>query len=252
MAAEDKFVHAKRVRAYNPAAFGRSFNEDQRKGKFSFDTIHGLKLKKVVYAVPSAEVHKERRKAFDGERDETGKLIKQGIRSEFLKMLAKDHEKELVEKLGLLPNDIELMRKGYTPNGYNVHHKLPLHGGGKNEFKNFILTPKCPHDQWHWDVLDPQLAGLDRGQKREVLLPWTDEMIYDPKKYGFTKNNQPALPNYKSNVNPALYDDNYTPQGATVENRRKSLERFIASQNVRKEDGSPVLAAALRARRQRD
>ena len=252
MAGQDKFVHVKRARAYNPAAFGRSFSEDQRNGNFNFDTIHGLKLKKVVYAVLSSEEHKARRKAFDGERDETGKLIKQGIRSDFLKMLANDHEKELVEKLGLLPNDIELMKKGYTPNGYNVHHKLPLHGGGKNEFKNFILTPKCPHDQWHWDVLDPQIAGIERGQKREVLLPWTDDMIYDPKKYGFTKENQPVKPNFKSNVNPALYDDNYTPEGATVENRRKSLEKYIAAQKAQNQQNGTPVRAALLAKRQRD
>ena len=66
---EDNFVHVKRERKkgkghgkngqrqQNNAAGGfysdGHHNKDQREGNFSFDTIHGLKLKEVEYTVPS-------------------------------------------------------------------------------------------------------------------------------------------------------------------------------------------------------
>ena len=67
---EDKFVHVKRERKKgkgrgnggkrqqhnhsNGAFYAEGHhNRDQREGNFSFDTIHGLKLKEVEYTVPS-------------------------------------------------------------------------------------------------------------------------------------------------------------------------------------------------------
>lgn len=209
-------------------AQGRS-NQDQRNGDFSFDTIHGLKLKEVAYTVPPISERKQRRSEFQGIRGPDGEVVVEGVRSKFLKMLAKEHEKELVERLGLTEKDLEGMRDGYVPNGFNVHHKLAIHGGGKNEFSNFILTPLYPHDQWHHDVMDPQISGIRDGETRTIQLPWTDEMIYDPKQFGFTKENQPVKPNYTSNVNPTNYPDLYKPEHISVAKRQKDMAAFYAS-----------------------
>ena len=220
------FVHAKRSNRRNDSGQYRSadggfwapgnHNADQRNGNFSFDTIHGLKLKEVSYTVPSKEERIAKREEFNGVKDEYGNVIVEGMRSKFLKMLANEHAQELKDKLGMSDADIARMAAGKSVNGYNVHHKLALHGGGRNEFSNFILTPLYPHDQWHSDVMDAQLLGIREGQTRTIKIPYTDEMIYDPKQFGFTKENQPVKPNYASNVNPKDYPDLYTKEHVDV------------------------------------
>ena len=244
---DEKFVHVKRERKkgnggnrqQNHAANGGFYSEghhnrDQREGNFSFDTIHGLKLKEVKYTVPSKAERVAKRNEFNGVRDENGNVVVEGVRSKFLKMLANEHEDLLVERLGLTERDIEGMREGYTPNGFNVHHKLALHGGGKNEFSNFILTPLYPHDQWHKDVMDAQLLGIREGETRTIKIPYTDEMIYDPKQFGFTRENQPVKPNYTSNVNPANYPELYKPEHISVAKRQKDMAEFYASLDEKK------------------
>ena len=121
------------------------------------------------------------------------------------------------------------MKKGFTPNGFNVHHKLPLHGGGKNEFSNFILTPLYPHDQWHKDVIEKQAEGIGTYKVRKIKIPWTDEMIYDPKNYGFTRENQKVeKPNYSSKVMPQNYSKNYLPEHVNPAQRNKDMAAIYA------------------------
>lgn len=222
MIPEYNLVHAKRSHKGGKSGPKVSYNAEQRAGRFNFDTIHGMKLKKVVYQVPSSDERKAKRAEFQGHDG------KEGMRSKFLKMLAKDHEKQLRDQLGFTDAEINLMKHGRSVPGYNVHHKLPLHGGGKNEFSNFILTPLYPHDQWHHDVLDPQIADcMGTGQSKEVMLPWTDAMIYDPKQFGFTKDNAKVQPNYASRVNPNNYPKIYTAeQVADAASRKKELAKF--------------------------
>ncbi|MBR4126822.1 MAG: HNH endonuclease [Alphaproteobacteria bacterium] len=230
MNSEYSLIHAKRARkkgkgrkhqqAFHP------YSHPQGKGQsdFSFDTIHGMKLKETQYVVPSSAERKARRAEFQGSNG------KEGVRSKFLKMLANDHKQELKDRLGMSDAEIARMAEGKSVNGYNVHHKLPIHGGGKNEFSNFIITPLYPHDQWHHDVLDKQIEGMVEGSRRTVLLPWSDEMIYDPKTFGFTKENQPVQPNYTSKVNPANYPKIYKPEHITdAAARKRELNRFAPS-----------------------
>ena len=161
----------------------------------------------------------------------------------------KHFEKEL-RAMGITDAGLASMRKGYSVNGYNVHHKLPIHGGGKNEFSNFILTPLYPHDQWHKDVMDAQLLGIREGETRKIKIPWTDEMIYDPKQFGFTKENQPVKPNYTSNVNPANYPELYKPEHISVAKRQKDMAEFYASLDAKKAEGQKKQAPMKTAVRQ--
>ncbi len=247
MSIEYKLVHAKRSHKGNGGKGGKkaAYTAEQRAGKFNFDTIHGLKLKKVTYKVPSSAERKARRAEFQGHDG------KEGMRSKFLKMLAKEHEKELRENLGFGDAEIKLMSEGKSVPGYNVHHKLPIHGGGKNEFSNFILTPLYPHDQWHHDILDPQIADcMGSGQEKEVMLPWTDEMVYDPKKYGITRDNVNVEPNYSSRVNPNNYPKIYTAeQVADVANRKRELAKFTSP--AQKSGKKNIVVAALAKQKQR-
>lgn len=229
---------------------GGTHNAAQKAGQFSFDTIHGLKLREMDYTVPPLTDRRAKRDEFNGGRDQNGKLNGGGVRGEFLKMLANEHEAELVEKLGLTDRDLESMRDGYTPNGFNVHHKLSLHGGGTNDFSNFILTPLYPHDQWHKDIIDGQLIGIKEGETRTIMVPWTDEMIYDPKKYGFTKDNQKVTPNYSSNVDETGYLKLYRPEHIDVEKRQKDMASHYAEIDAKKRQKADAdkLAAVKHAR----
>ena len=92
MSSEYSLVHAKRARrkgkghknqqAFHP--YSRPAHGSQ--ANFSFDTIHGMKLKETEYVVPSSAERKARRAEFQGSNG------KEGVRSKFLKMLANDHK----------------------------------------------------------------------------------------------------------------------------------------------------------------
>lgn len=193
--------------------------------EFNFDTVHGMQMREMDYFVPPMEERKRLRDEFNGDKEKGV----EGVRSKFLKHLAQHHEKELVEKLGLTPTDIDGMKKGFTPNGFNVHHKLPLHGGGKNEFSNFILTPLYPHDQWHHDIMDPQIQGIREGETRRIKIPYTDDMIYDPKKYGYMKDNQiVSTPNFTSCVKEDGYAPYWRADQISVEKRQEAMKEVYA------------------------
>lgn len=245
-------VEKRRHSGTKPGAFwsadSEKYNDDQKKGRFSFDTIHGLKLKQVEYKVPPMDVRKARREEFDGVYSADKRMIKPGARALFLKHLAENHRDELKEKLGFSDKEIDTMvEKGYAPLGYNVHHKLAIHGGGKNEFSNFILAPVFPHDQWHKDVMDPQLLGLAPGESRKILIPYTDAMIFDPKEYGVVRNNQPIKPNYRSVVEPNVYSQNYLPEHVADLRQKKGLD-VVPKAAVVEKSSVVAVAAGLRCR----
>ncbi len=248
MTTDDQLIHVKRGRkkgknrGHQAAFHPYSRPANGARANFSFDTIHGMKLKEVEYIVPSSAERKARRAEFQGSDG------KEGVRSKFLKMLARDHQQELKEKLGMSDEEIARMAEGKSVNGYNVHHKLPLHGGGKNEFSNFIITPLYPHDQWHHDVLDKQIDGMVEGSRRTVLLPWSDEMIYDPKKFGFFRENQPVQPNYTSKVNPASYPRIYKPEHvADAAARKRELDTVAPSPSkAPKKNPGKLIASIMR------
>ena len=193
---------------------GGRYTEDQMNGNFNFDTIHGLQLKEVEYRIPDAAERKRMRNAFAKKR------------VEFLQYLATEKRDLLIERLGLSDEEINLMKEGRSVNGYNVHHMHPLALGGKNEFSNFILTPLAPHDQWHHDVMDPQVNPSGRsydeieGKHGTFKIPYSDEMIYDPKKYGFTRDGKTVEPNYTSHEDLESKPQNYTVEQVAQRNAR--------------------------------
>ena len=208
------------------------YTDSQMNGDFNFDTIHGLKLKEVEYFVPNKDERKRRRSEFNRKR------------TEFLQYLATEKRDMLIERLGLSDAEIERMKEGKSVNGYNVHHMHPIALGGKNEFSNFILTPLCPHDQWHHDIMDPQVNPSGRsydemqGKHGTFKIPYSDEMIYDPKKYGFTRDGQTVEPNYVSHEDIASKPQNYTVEQVAERNRKNGRTMKNA-----------VLAKAIAARK---
>lgn len=162
---EDKYIHTKREKKGKPPKTREQL--DAQKGKFAFTEINGFKLKEVQWTVPDKKTRKRKRGQFDN------------VRKEFLKYIGENKEKELRD-MGLTDKQIDQVKKGSAPNGYNVHHKLPIHGGGLNEFSNLILMPIKPHDELHHKVMDPQVAQMQTGDSKKVIIPWTDDMVYVP------------------------------------------------------------------------
>lgn len=148
---------------------------DAERGRFNFKTINGFKLIDVEYSVPDKATRKRRRKGFNS------------VREKFLAHIAKNCQKEL-RAIGITDKQIEQMKKGSVPNGYNVHHKLPIHGGGLNKFSNLILMPIPPHDELHHKVLDPQVSQMQAGETKKVKLPWSDNMVYVPPEHDNTRD----------------------------------------------------------------
>ncbi len=159
------YTHAKRSKSGKSKKSPERLNAE--KGKFDFKEINGFQLKEVEWKVPSDSVRKRRRRAFGA------------VRKEFLKNIGATMEPEL-RAMGLKDAQIDMVKKGNAPNGYNVHHKLPIHGGGENVFSNLILMPIPPHDELHHKVMDPQVAQMRAGDSKKVMIPWTDDMVYRP------------------------------------------------------------------------
>ncbi|MCQ2913624.1 MAG: hypothetical protein MJ247_00300 [Alphaproteobacteria bacterium] len=183
---EYNFIHEKRKGGKKPSHQQTNTNVSSNVSsdlnaepmKFDFDEIHGMKLKEVVWEVPDQKVRKRRRSQFSN------------VRKEFLQEIGRTHEEQL-RALGMTEKQIDMVKKGATPNGFNVHHKLPIHGGGLNEFSNFILMPIPPHDDLHHLVMDPQVANLQTGAKKRVLIPWSDDMVYvDPEHKQYRTNDE--------------------------------------------------------------
>ena len=182
-----EFVHAKRVRrgnagaqyGYNNAVVNPSIEKQKaERGQFDFDVIQGFKLKEVEFKTPPKR-----------EREAMREQFKKEVRPAFLKYVAEHFSTEL-RAMGISETGLATMRKGLSVNGYNVHHKLPIHGGGTNDFKNLIIMPIGPHDELHHQVIDPQLKNKNLTEGVKIKLPWKDEMVWK----------RPPRPRENSNV----------------------------------------------------
>lgn len=143
------------------------FLEKAAKGQFDFDTFNGFTLVEAEYCVPSKEERKQKREAFNG------------VRKEFLEYIG-EHCTFQLRRLGMTNEQLDQIKKGEVPNGYNVHHKLPLQGGGTNSFSNLIFIPIKPHDELHHCIISPQIGEIEAGENKKILLPWSDKMVYEP------------------------------------------------------------------------
>ncbi|MCX7111601.1 MAG: PAAR domain-containing protein [Proteobacteria bacterium] len=97
----------------------------------------------------------------------------------FLKKLSSDTEKiPQLKKAGLTDADIADMQEGFPPDGWQVHHKIPLDDGGNNSNENLMLIENEPY---HKVITNEQkwLTGdLKSGESRIVKFPIPDGYIY--------------------------------------------------------------------------
>lgn len=104
-------------------------------------------------------------------------------RRHWIKEIAVTHRHELLAA-GITPAQVDGMaRKGWPPDGYQVHHRIPLDDGGTNHRDNFILIrDNVEHRALHgyYNPAELRIRTLKPGESAKVALavPPTDTVIY--------------------------------------------------------------------------
>ncbi len=160
----DRFLHQKRQKSGKKARQKRSVPISRIP-----ETFLGIPCKKVLFCVPSKEERTARRLEFEQEK-----------RAEFIKFLAKT-QRPALRAAGITEKQIARMEEGFTPHGFNTHHKLPIFGGGTNDFSNLVLIRREPyHDMMHYHIINPQVRGMQDGQQKTVAIPDPATPVFVP------------------------------------------------------------------------
>lgn len=105
-----------------------------------------------------------------------------GLRSEFDRLKRKSwlqdiaiHRSQELVSAGLSPKEVErMMLEGKVPDGYQVHHRIPLDDGGDNSHDNFILIrDDVEHRALHgyFNPAELRIRLLAHGETADVALP---------------------------------------------------------------------------------
>jgi len=76
-------------------------------------------------------------------------------------------------KLDPYAKQINLARaaRGLIPHGYDIHHILPLSGGGNNKISNLCLIDKSLHKFINKKCFDPALNRIKEGETTTIPVP---------------------------------------------------------------------------------
>ena len=102
------------------------------------------------------------------------------VRKDLMKSLANNPEKtkELV-KSDISDNDIEDMKEyGLVPDGWQVHHKIPLDQGGTNDVENLVLIKNDPYHKVITNEQNSLTKGMKPGDSKIVDFPIPEGDIY--------------------------------------------------------------------------
>lgn len=119
-------------------------------------------------------------------REETQKLRNKfgsSVRKNFVKSLANDANKvKKLKQAGLTDVDIKKLKAGQIPTGWQVHHKIPLDGGGTNDFDNLILMKNDPYHKALTNAQRKATKCMVENQTKVIDWPIPDGFVYPPKK----------------------------------------------------------------------
>ncbi|WP_435952933.1 HNH endonuclease signature motif containing protein [Dryocola sp. BD626] len=68
------------------------------------------------------------------------------------------------------PSQLLRMKNGKSPDGWDVHHKLPLDDGGTNTFDNLVLIEKEPYHKVFTNMQRSATKGMIPGESK--VTPW--------------------------------------------------------------------------------
>lgn len=164
----DRFLHRKRQTNHEKIK-NKTLPKRPVSQQKPSEAFLGVPCKRVVFRVPPK-----------AEREAMRLQFEQETRPEFIKFLANTQKKALLAA-GITEKQIENMKNGYTPHGFNTHHKLPIFGGGTNDFSNLVLIRREPyHDMMHYHLINPQVRGLQENQQKIVTVPDTESPVFVP------------------------------------------------------------------------
>ncbi|PRD08142.1 cytoplasmic protein [Bacillus sp. MYb56] len=130
--------------------------------------LEDVKVEDITYTKRPREEAEQLRKTFDSK-----------VRQEFLKSLVNDPVKltELKEA-GITDGNIELMKQGRPPVGWQVHHNLPLDDGGTNAFENLTLIQNHPYHKAITNTQRTLTRHLQDGDSADISWPIPKYNIY--------------------------------------------------------------------------
>lgn len=103
------------------------------------------------------------------------------VRGDFLRDLAGDPTKvDALRRAGLDQAAIDRIASGRVPQGWQVHHKLPIDDGGTNSFDNLVLIKNDPHHLALTNAQRTLVGDLTVGQSRQIDFPIPRGFVYPP------------------------------------------------------------------------
>ena len=133
-------------------------------------TLPGVKTQRITYRKVDQSVADVVRAKFDSTEG-----------ASFLRSLADDPAKILqLKKAGLTDTQISAMKKGLRPDGFQIHHKLPIDAGGSNDPSNLVLMKNDPYHKVITNHQNDLLRTLRSGGSAEYDCPIPDGFIYPP------------------------------------------------------------------------
>lgn len=117
--------------------------------------LHSLEVKEINYVKRESAEAALMRKEFNNV-----------VRKSFLHQMASSSEAAAVFN----SSDILKMRQGAVPDGWNVHHKLPLDDSGDNSFDNLALIENEPFHKVLTGMQRQATKGMVPGESR--IIPW--------------------------------------------------------------------------------
>lgn len=150
--------------------------------------LHGFTIQRIPYQ------RKADRTVYKRER------IKEfpDVRKAWLMHIAVAHAAEL-EGAGIARDDIDRMATlGKVPEGYQVHHRMPLDDGGTNAYDNLILMrDDVEHRAVHgyYNPGEQRIDQLKYGESGEVALPLppADTVVYPNPAMGYAAERVPNV-----------------------------------------------------------
>lgn len=86
-----------------------------------------------------------------------------------------------LKKAGISDTDIEDMSEfGLVPDGWQVHHKIPLNQGGTNDVENLVLIKNDPYHKVITNEQNSLTKDMKPGDSKTVEFPIPEGDIYPP------------------------------------------------------------------------
>ena len=129
-------------------------------------TLYDIEMKKINYVKRDRSVLKELRNDFN-----------KSVRKDFLKSISSDIKN--LKSHGLSETDIQKLKDGLVPKGYQVHHELPLDDSGTNDFSNLVLIKNDPYHKVITNYQNSIARTMKIGESKEALWPIIGKNIYN-------------------------------------------------------------------------